>query len=304
MKKILASLVLVLMVMFGASMAIACSGPGCIETVDVTAIAAPTLFNGSNNPWGNATGGWSTGAAGFIQVDAFAQGNKSAEATAWAHGDAFGIGAAAGIQTPCFGIGASGAFSAVAVEGTGYGLGKDKFSFWKNPDSAFVAINYSGQVEQANGILVDNGEGTFAGGQNSTGAIFSGGSSFNSCEFKLIDWAIPSLAIGCDAAGAYAGGYTIAGYVDTPNFAASTAKTVGFSGYVADQGAVYGTGMAQTGAATQFGAAGGTATFCFSGNANFGAGSAQTQSWVAQSAGQNSTSVTAFSTGRAQAGTK
>lgn len=304
MKKILASLVLVLMVLFGASMAIACSGPGCVETVDVTAIAAPAFFNGSNNPWGNATGGWSTGAAGFIQVDSFAQGNKSAQATAFANGDAFGIGGAAGIQTPSFGIGASGAFSAVAVEGIGYGLGKDKFSFTKNPDIAFGTIAYSGQVEQSNGIVVDNGTGTFAGGQNLTGATFSGGSSFNSCEFKAIDWLLPSLAVGADAGGAYAGGYTIAGYIDTPNFASSTAKTVGFSGYAADQGTVYGNGMAQTGAATQFGAAGATATFCFSGNGNFGSGSAQTQSWVAQSIGQNSTSVTAYSSGRAQAGTK
>jgi hypothetical protein len=302
MKKILLALILVL------AMAIpAMAVPPVLQTVQEVAVAVP-VFNGSGIALGNALGGWQVGAVGSIDVTSYAQGTKSANATSFATGTAFGIGGAAGIQTPSFGIGASGAIAGVYVAGAGYGLGIDKFSFFNNPDYASVGINYAGEVVQGNGISVDNGTGTFAGGKNTTGAIFSGG-SFTESYGKIwgIDPIFPAIAIGADGAGALAGGYTIAGYVDTPNFAAAGAKTVGFSGYVADQGTVYGTGLANHQAIVNNGSYGlsyGLATFNYAGNGSLGYGIAETSGWTKIQNTPNSNSVTSFSTGSASATVK
>ena len=310
MKKMFLALMLVLMI------AVPAMAVDPIQTVQEIAVAVPS-FNNSGIALGNALGSWGVGAVGSIDVTSYAQGTKSANATSFATGTAFGIGGAAGIQTPSFGIGASGAIAGVYVAGAGYGLGIDKnnwsfFDSTKNPDSASVGINYSGEVVQGNGIIVNNGTGTFAGGNNQTGATFSGGSSnlsygkLGSLEtFGLVT--IPALAIGADGAGALAGGYTIAGYVDTPNFAAAGAKTVGFSGYVADQGTVSGNGLAQHQAIVNngsYGLSGGLATFNYAGTGSLGYGIAETSGWTKIQNTPNSSSVTSFSTGSASATVK
>jgi hypothetical protein len=147
---------------------------------------------------------------------------------------------------------------------------------------------------------VSNGVGTWAGGKNETGAYFKGG-SFTESYGKVfgIDPLFPALAIGIDGAGALAGGYTIAGYVDTPNFASAFAKTVGFSSYCADQGTVWGTGLANHQAVVNnggnYGLSYGLATFSYAGNGNFGFGVAQTSGWTSINTTPNSSTVKSFS---------
>jgi hypothetical protein len=304
MKKMLLALMLVLAMAFPAM----AGDP--IQTATATAVAVPIFNDVGNLSWGNASnGGWGVGAVGQIEVKSYAQGTKSADATAYAEGTAFGKGFAAGIETPGFGFGASGAISGVTLLGGGMGLGIDKFNWTKNPDYASVGIKYSGEVGQGNGIGVSNGAGTFAGGQNQTGATFGGG-SFNESNGKVfgIDVLFPALAIGIDGAGALAGGYTVAGYVDTPNFAAAFAKTVGFSGYCADFGTVYGSGLANHQAVVNnggsFGLSYGLATFSYNGTGNLGYGTAQTSGWTKITNGANFSSVKSFSQSSAYATVK
>jgi hypothetical protein len=275
-----------------------------VQTSTSIAIAAP-YFVDSGLAMGNASdGGWSVGAAGSIDVTAYAQGTKSADTTAFATGTAFGIGGSLGIETDHFGFGVSGALSTITLLGLGDGLGIDKFSFTKNPDFASVEINYSGEVLQSNGILVDNGAGTFAGGYNQTGATFSGG-SYNASQGKIfgIDILIPAVSVGADGAGAVAGGFTVAGYIDTPNFATAYAKTYGFSVYCGDNGSVSGSGFVQHqafvgGEKTSQGISSGTATFDYSSKtATFGSGIAQTSGWTKIQNTPVSSTVTSFSTG-------
>ena len=277
-----------------------------VQTSTSIAIAAPLFIDGGL-AYGNADGGWSVGAGGSIDVTAYAQGTKSANTTAFATGTGFGIGGALGVETDHFGFGVSGAISGITLLGFGDGLGIDKFSFTKNPDFASVEIKYTGEVLQSNGILVDNGAGTFAGGQNLTGATFSGGSSTSS-QGKIfgIDILIPALAIGVDGAGAVAGGFTVAGYVSTPNFAAATAKTFGFSGYCADNGTVSGSGMVQHQAVVNngsFGLSAGVATFDYSSMGTMGSGIAQTGGWTKIQNTPISSTVTSFSTGSSSVNT-
>lgn len=280
-----------------------------IQTATAVAVATPGFSDIGNLPWGNASdGGWGVGAVGQIEVKSYAQGTKSADATAYAEGTAFGKGFAAGIETPGFGLGASGAIAGVTLLGGGMGLGIDKLSWTKNPDYASVGIEYSGMVGQGNGIFVDNGSGTWAGGNNKTGATFGGG-SFNESYGKFIiePW-VPALAIGIDGAGALAGGFTVAGYVDTPNFAAAFAKTVGFSGYCADFGTVYGTGIANHQAIVNnggsFGLSYGVATFGYAGTGSLGYGVAETSGWTKIQNTGNSSSVKSFSQSSAYATVK
>ena len=285
-----------------------CQGSNCVNKAYAGAIANPVFSNGSDNPWGNATGGYSVYSEGNIQVDANAQGTKSAFADAYATGTAFGIGGAAGIQTDHFGIGASGALSAVMVLGGGDAIGIDKFGGTK--DIASVEINYSGFVAQSNGINVENGSGTFAGGYNATSATFNGGSSVEDLKFgglggKIFDLLTPAVAINVDGAGAYAGGASFGSYVDVPNFAAASALTIGFSGYVADQGYVQGSGTAYhqavaDGSQGGYGVSIGQASFCYEGTGNFGAGYAQTGGYSIVQNGAHSSTVTSVS--HAQAG--
>jgi hypothetical protein len=289
-----------------------CFAAAPLQTSTSIAVAAPFFIDGGS-AWGNAAnGGWSVGAGAELGVTAYAQGTKSAQTTAIANGTAFGIGGAIGIQTPHFGIGTSGALAGVYVLGAGYGLGIDKFSLFTNPDFASVGIKYQGGVVQSNGILVSNGNGTYAGGQNETGAIFCGSSYTEDLKFgglggKVFDILTPAVAVGADGAGALAGGYTIGGYIDTPNFAAAGAKTVGFSGYIADQGAVAGTGQANHQAVVNngsFGLSGGNATFSYAGTGSLGYGSAQTGGYTAIHNTGSSSTVTSFSSGSARATVK
>jgi hypothetical protein len=281
-----------------------CHGSNCINKAYAGAIANPGLIDFSNNPWGNATGGFSVIVEGNIQVDANGQGTKSALADAYATGTAFGVGGAAGIQCEHFGVGASGAFSAVILAGGGDALGIDKFGGTK--DLASVEINYSGFVEQSNGINVDNGAGTFAGGYNTTSATFNGGSYAEDLKFggwsgKLFDVLTPAVAFNVDGAGAYAGGASFGSYVDVPNFAAATSLTVGFSGYVADQGYVQGNGtayhqaVANSSTGVGYGVSAGTASFCYEGTGTFGAGYAKTGGYSVVQNGPNSQTVSASS---------
>lgn len=300
MKKYLLALLLVLAMAFPAM-----AGDPPLQTAGATAIASPYHLDINNGAWGNASdGGWGVGAAGTIEVTSYAQGTKSADAMAYAQGTAFGKGFAAGIETPWFGLGASGAISGVTLIGGGTGLGIDKFSLLKNPDLAFVGIKYEGAVFQGNGIFVQNGAGTWAGGQNETGASFSGSSYVEDLKFgglggKVFDILTPALAIGIDGGGALAGGFSIAGYIDTPNFASAFAKTVGFSGYCADSGTVFGTGLANHQAVVNNGGNGGLsaglATFSYAGNGNFGFGVAQTSGWTSINTAPNSSTVKSFS---------
>jgi hypothetical protein len=298
MKKLLLAMLLVLAMAFPAM---------ALNTADVEAIAAPFYLNGGG-VWGNATGGWGTMSGGMIDVDAYAQGTKSAEATALATGTAFGKGFALGIETPWFGFGSSGAISGVTLFGAGAALGIDKLSLLNNPDYASVNINYIGGAEQCNGIFVDNGSGTYAGAKNSTGTLFWGGSSNESDgsitigrgRFQLdIDMAIPALAVGFDGGSGFAGGFSTAGYIDTPNFAAACAKTVGFSGNNADHGIVFGQGGAVQQAVINpngsFGLTYGEATFGYAGQGSLGYGVAETSGWTKASYGCSSTTITSFS---------
>ena len=284
------------------------AGP-TIQTSHDIAVANPYFYN-SGLPLGNpANGGWSVEAGGIITVDSYAQGTKSAQTTSYANGTGMGIGGAAGIQTANFGLGVSGAVAGVIVDGAGYGLGKDKFSLSNNPDFASVGITYEGSVQQGNGILVSNGAGTFAGGQNLTGANFSGGSYQEDLKFgglggKVFDILTPALAVGIDGAGAVAGGFSTAGYVSTLNFAASGAKTVGFSAYCADNGMVSGSGIAEHQAVVSNGSSGlsyGMATFNYAGQANLGYGVAETGGFTRIQNTPNSSSVTSFSSSKATA---
>jgi hypothetical protein len=267
MKKLLLAMLLVLAMAFPAM---------ALNTADVEAIAAPFYLNGGG-VWGNATGGWGTMSGGMIDVDAYAQGTKSAEATALATGTAFGKGFALGIETPWFGFGSSGAISGVTLFGAGAALGIDKLSLFNNPDYASVNINYIGGAEQCNGIFVDNGSGTYAGAKNSTGTLFWGGSSNESDgsitigrgRFQLdIDMAIPALA-------------------------------VGFSGNNADHGIVFGQGGAVQQAVINpngsFGLTYGEATFGYAGQGSLGYGVAETSGWTKASYGCSSTTITSFS---------
>jgi len=309
MKKIIT---LVAALCFVSSLAFA-TPPLPLNTVTETAIAAPSFIDGSNNPLGNASGGWSVGAGGIIDVTSYAQGTKSAEAGAIATGTAAGIGGAAGIQTPGFGIGASGAVSTITMGGAGYGIGTDnRVGPWynpsqtpsNNPDAASVKIGYIGIVGQSNGIAVDNGLGTYAGGGNTTGAVFAGGSS-DSSNGKIgpFEAYIPAVAVNADCAGAFAGGYTVAGYVATPGAAIAGAKTVGFSGHTGDTGIASGAGIAgaqayASGQDGSFGVANGVATFGYAGP-NSGSGYAQTGNATFVTNGNHSSSVTSISHGSA-----
>jgi hypothetical protein len=300
--------VLFLVALFALSVLIAVPTFAANEA-NSTAIAAPS-FNNSGLGWGNGLSGWSVESGGLINVESYAKGTKSADTTSFATGTAWGIGGAGAIQTPHFGFGASGALSGVTLVGAGYGLGIDKltlsgllhpFSNVYNPDFASVKICYIGGAEQSNGILVDNGYGTFVTGGNNTGVIFWGG-SYNESDGKLLgilDFGIPALAVGADGAGALAGGYTIGGYIDTPNFAAADVKTFGFSGYVADAGIVYGEGCVQhqavVGNGGSFGVSAGQASFGYLGTGSLGYGSAQTGGWTKITNGPGSSSVTSFS---------
>ena len=280
------------------------------QTVLVEAIAAP-YYSAGGDAWGcgKVDGGWSVGAGGLIDVTAYAQGTKSADATAFATGTAFGFGFSAGIATPHFGIGASAATSNVILVGAGYGLGIDKFSWTNNPDFTFVGIQYQGMVSQGNGISINNSDGTWASAGNTTTAMFKG-CSFTSSDGKLFgfDPIVPALSVGADGAGASANGYSIVSYVDFANFAAASAKTAGFSTYCADQGFVYGTGGAAHQAVVNnngnFGMSAGQATFSYAGNGSYGAGVAETCGWTKITSGPISSSVTSFSTGHASAGVR
>lgn len=280
------------------------AGP-TLQTSNDLVTATPYFYN-TGSPIGNPIGGgFGVEASGTLTVNSLAQGTKSAQTTSYANGTAMGIGGAIGIQTPHFGVGVSGALAGVVVDGAGYGLGIDKLSFSNNPDFASVDIKYQGFVQQSNGIVIDNGNGTWASGSNSTAASFSGGSSNQSYgKFGPIDIFIPALAVGVDAAGAVAGGFSTAGYIALPNFAASSAKTVGFSGYCADQGEVNGTGTAQHQAVVNngsFGLSYGSATFNYAGQANLGYGVAETGGFTRIQNTPNSSSVTSFSSSKATA---
>ena len=278
------------------------------QTSTDIAIASP-VFNDSGLAWGNpSSGGWGVGSGGFIEVTSYAQGTKSAWTLSFATGTAFGKGFAFGIQTPNFGFGASGALSGIYLVGAGSGLGIDKFG--GTLDFASVGILYGGEVNQGNWIGVGNGLGTYAGGFNQTGATFGGSSYVEDLKFgglggAIFDIITPALAVGADGAGALAGGFTLAGYIDTPNFASSWAKTVGFSGYLADFGTVYGQGYAVHQAVVNnngnFGLSYGMATFNYAGNGSLGYGSAQTGGWTAISNGPGSSSVTSFSSSHSSA---
>jgi len=289
-----------------------------LNTTTDIAIAAPWgSFSGL--PLGNpADGGWGFGFGGNgIEVTSYAQGNKSADSLSFATGVGFGKGGAFGIQTPNFGFGVSGAFSTLTFIGGGSGLGVDRFTFSQNlannPDYASVKIIYDGQVGQGNGILVTNGSGTYAGGRNETHAHFYGG-SFNESFGKigplenLIILPIPALAIGVDGANGWAAGFTIAGYVDTPNFASSNALTFGASGYCADAGEVWGSGHATHQAIVNnggnFGQSYGQATFEYAGSGSLGYGIAKTGGWTAINAGPGFSSVTSFSSSHASSAVK
>ncbi len=298
-----------------SSMAFA-TPPLPLNTVTETAVAAPSFMDGAP-AWGNASGGWGVNATGAFGVTSYAQGTKSAEATAIATGTAAGIGGAAGIQTPGFGIGASGAVSTITMGGAGYGIGTDnRVGPWynpsqtaqNNPDYASVGIKYEGLAGQKNSIEVVNGYGTGAGGGNMTGAAFAGGSS-NSSNGKIGPFEdaglfrIPAIAANADCVGAFAGGYTVAGYVATPGAAVAGAKTVGFSGHTGDTGLAAGIGGvgAQAFAAGQdgsYGVANGLATFGYAGP-NSGSGYAQTGNATFVTNGNHSSSVTSISSGSA-----
>jgi hypothetical protein len=277
---------------------------GPLQSSTDTAIANPFATN-SGTPLGNPnSGGWGYTSQGVIQVDSFAQGTKSAQTTSYANGTAFGNGFSAGIQTSHFGLGAAGSIAGVCLDGAGYGLGIDKLSFSNNPDYASVGINYAGEVVRGAGVGLTNGAGTFAGGSNQTGATFTGG-SFNDSYGKVfgVDILVPALAVGVDAAGALAGGLTTAGYVALPNFAASSAKTVGFSAYCADEGTVSGTGQVQHQAVVDngsFGLSYGSAQFNYNSNNNIGYGMAETGGWTKINNGPNSSTVTSFSSSKAK----
>lgn len=277
-----------------------------LQKASAVAVAAPLVIKG-NEAYGNASdGGWSVGAGGFIEVQSYAQGTKLADAMALANGEACGFGWAFGIETRHFGFGTSGAFTTIDLSGIGTGLGIDNFSFYNNPDYAFVNINYEGEVHQRNGILVDNGRGTYAGGYSETGAIFGGG-SFNESYGRIwfLDAGIPALAIQGDHAGAFAGGYTLVNYIDTCNLASANAKTVGFSGYNADYGMVTGSGDVQFQAVVDrgsFGLAAGIAEFNYGGYGSFGMGMAQTGGFTSIQNTPGSSSVTSYSHSSATAG--
>lgn len=300
MKKLLIAMFLVLVMAVPVL-----ADPPPINTATSQVIAAPFEMNGGV-AWGNAIGGWWTQSGGAIEVTSYAQGTKSADTMAYAQGTAFGKGFALGIETPWFGFGVSGALSAVTLEGGGLGLGIDKFSFGRppfTPDYASVGVCYIGGAEQGNGILVDNGAGTFAGGKNTTGTIFWGG-SFNESHGKFfgidnLGPLVPAFAVGFDGGGGLAGGFSIAGYIDTPNFAMAGAKTVGFSGYCADDGIVWGKGGAIQQAVINpqgnFGLSAGQATFGYAGNGSLGYGIAETSGWTKYTSGCGSSTIKSFS---------
>lgn len=284
------------------------------QTAYTKAIAAPCYYN-DGGVWGNGEGGWYVFSNGGIEVNAYAQGTKSAWAEAFATGTAWGKGYSLAIETPHFGFGSSGAISGINLFGIGAGLGVDNCSFFFNPDYAFVAIKYDGLVSQGNWVQIDNGEGgTGAYAGNSTSVFFKGGSfedDFGAivlgCRRPIvIDMGIPAFEVNADGASAIAGGFSKVCYVDFTNYAAASALTVGFSGYCGDKGAVWGSGEAGHQAVVNsngnFGLSAGDATFSYGGNGNFGAGMAQTSGWTAITYGCNSSTVTSYSTAFSKAG--
>lgn len=288
-----------------------CPGGKCINTASAISIAAPIFIDGTNNPLGDATGGWHVLAAGNMLVNSYAQGTQFADAYALAFGKAFGFGFAAGIDTPHFGIGASGALAGVVLEGGGTAVGIDKFSFYKNPDFASVNIAYNGSAAQWNGILVDNGTGTFAGGFNTTGVSFYGLDFASDNGVGYVDlgrWGgfytdsgFPAFSANCDGAFGVVGGYTYGSYIDLPGFAAAQSYTAGFSYGNADHVKVEGNGTAMHQAVANFGDTGsygvsqGEASFCYKGDASFGAGFAKTSGYSTVTNGPHSSTVTATS---------
>lgn len=280
---------------------------GCKNTATATAIAGPVFVNNI----AVETGTYSNQLAqGEMKVTAYAQGEKFAEAGAFAKGKAFGGGFATEIETPTYGIGASGGYAGVMLEGAGYGFGMDKFSYGSfgcgqsskcYPDYASVKVDYSGSAHQVNGVLVENGNGTFAGGFNSTNVSFYG-SSFSSDEGKLLgkdSWNPIAGTIGEGSGFGITGGVSFGTYSAGEGWANASSFTTGGSYYRADGGYVSGEGTAFHGAFAQgtsgWGQSLGTATFCYEGSGNLGLGYAKTNGSVNVFNGAGYTTVTSSS---------
>jgi hypothetical protein len=307
MKKILSIAVALLFISTGIGFA--CSGSSCFQTASQTAIAAP-YFTDGGGPGTGMGGGWGVTSEGWVGVDSYAQGTKSAEAGAFATGTAAGDGwyLRVGHNSPA-GFASTGAAGSITLLGAGAGIGTDK-KFFDTKDYASVGIQYDGFVGQGNGFYVGDGTGTGTGGFNRTRTEFGGGSSVQDHgKWWIFDIGVtPAVAINVDGGAGYAAGTTIGGHIATPTSAIAGTKTVGFSGHNGDYGRVWGEGQAYHDAIASnggsYGYSGGMADFCYDSHARYGMGSAQSHGWTNINQTSNSTTVTSYGSSSSFAMTK